>query len=203
MMPGTTNLPVTSITVVPAGAATPVPMSRSRPFSITIVTWLCGAVPVRSISVAPRNTVTGAAALLTQSAVAMKTANAEMRIVAPMLMSAMRGMSINGFVAYLSLAHHGRRQMLDRRRAHLLGHRARFSPEDFEHTLDAGLAERAKAPEIRPAHADGPGTHAQRFDHVGAASKAGVDQHWHRAGDLHDLRQRLDRRPSTVLTAVA
>jgi hypothetical protein len=56
MMPGTTNLPVTSITLAPAGGAvTPVPMSRSRPFSITMVTLFWGAAPLPSISVAPQH----------------------------------------------------------------------------------------------------------------------------------------------------
>src|SRR5215470_16968790 len=88
---------------------------------------------------------------------------------------------------YSSLAHHGRDQMLERRRAHLLDQGAGLDAQELEYALHAGLAEGAEAPEIRPAHADRPGAHAQRLDHVGAAAETGIDQDRHRAGDLHDL----------------
>src|SRR3954451_653977 len=68
-----------------------------------------------------------------------------------------------------SLADHRRRQMLERRRAHLLDQGAGLDAQELEHALDTGLPEGAEAPEIGPAHADCPGTHAQRLDHVGAA----------------------------------
>src|SRR5262249_28029961 len=206
MIPGTTNLPVTSITVAPAGAVTPVPMSRSLPFSITIVTLLWGAAPLPSIRVAPRSTVTCAAAPRALSAAAANTRNANLRMVAPMLAavlqlpcSAGRSMASSGSSGALSLAHHGRDQMFDRRRAHLLGHGAGADAQDLEHALDAGLAEGAEPPEIGPAHADRLGAHAQRLDHIGAAAEAGVDQNRHRARDLYDLRQCLDRRASPVI----
>src|SRR5215510_184423 len=93
--------------------------------------------------------------------------------------------------------------MLDRWRAHLLDLRTRLSAQDFEYALDTGLAEGTEPPEIRPADADSAGAHAQRFHNVGAAAEAGIDQHRHRPRDLHDLRQRLDRRRSAVVAAPA
>jgi hypothetical protein len=83
MMPGTTNFPARSITVEPAGAAAPVPMSRMRPFSITIVTWACGGAPLPSISVASRMTVTCAAALPDSRTAASEIKNEYVRMVAP------------------------------------------------------------------------------------------------------------------------
>src|SRR2546421_200409 len=78
-----------------------------------------------------------------------------------------------------------------------------LAAQRLEHALDARLSEGPEAPEIGPAHADRLGAHAQRLDHVGAAAEAGIDQDRHRAGNLNDLRQRLDRRPSAILAAAA
>src|SRR5438270_11773080 len=85
-----------------------------------------------------------------------------------------RSMVSIGSSSALSLAYHRRRQMLERRRAHLLEHGARFDAEDFEHPLDTSLTESDKTPEIGPADADRFGAHAQRLDHAGSAAEAGV-----------------------------
>src|SRR5215475_8160268 len=108
MIPGTTNLPATSMTVAPAGAATPGPMSRRRPFSITIVTLLCGAAPLPSIRVAPRRTVTCAAALPTNRTVAARVNKDAARKRNPFISEALRPM------------HHGWHEVFDCRRADLL-----------------------------------------------------------------------------------
>src|SRR6185369_769197 len=65
---------------------------------------------------------------------------------------------------FSSLANHRRRQMFERRRAHLLDQGAGLDAQELEHALDARLAESAEAPQIGPAHADRPGAHAQRLD---------------------------------------
>jgi len=46
-------------------------------------------------------------------------------------------------------AHHGGRQILERRRPALLQGDARFEPQQFQHPLDARLTERAEPPQIR------------------------------------------------------
>src|SRR5215510_1976370 len=65
MIPGVINLPLTSTTVAPAGLGIfdDGPMSRMRPFSITIVTSLWGSAPVPSMTVAWLSTVTCAVAV--------------------------------------------------------------------------------------------------------------------------------------------
>ena len=45
-----------------------------------------------------------------------------------------------------SAAHQGGRQILDRRCAALLHRGARLEPQQFEHTFNAGLTERAEPP---------------------------------------------------------
>src|SRR5215467_2654588 len=64
MIPGVTNLPLRSATVAPAGLGIfdDGPMSRMRPFCITIVTSLWGSAPVPSMTVAWLSTVTCAVA---------------------------------------------------------------------------------------------------------------------------------------------
>ena len=63
-----------------------------------------------------------------------------------------------------------------------------------------GLTERAQAPDIGPADADGGGAHAQRLGNIGAAAETAVDQDRHSAAHhCDDLRQGVDRRASAVL----
>ena len=45
--------------------------------------------------------------------------------------------------------YHRGREVLDRRRADLLHDKAQLEAEQLEHALDAGLAERTQAPDIR------------------------------------------------------
>src|SRR5262245_50469907 len=113
MMPGTMNLPVRSITVAPAGAVTPGPMSRMRPFSITTVTPACGGAPLPSISVALRRTVTCAAALPDDSAATTERRNNQLRIRS-------------------GLAHHGGGEVLDRGRTGLLHGRPQLGAQELE-----------------------------------------------------------------------
>src|SRR5262249_49454519 len=68
--------------------------------------------------------------------------------------------------------HHCRHQLLDRRRADLLHHGVGFDAQKLEHALDAGLAERAEAPDVGSSDTDRGGAHAQRLDDVGAAAKS-------------------------------
>ena len=51
--------------------------------------------------------------------------------------------------------HHRRHEMPDARRADLLHGGVELDAHQFEHALDAGLAEGAEAPDIGPADADG------------------------------------------------
>src|SRR3954453_16255692 len=84
MMPGTTNLPVRSITVAFGGAARPAAICRMRPFSITIVTSRCGAAPLPSITVAWVRAVVCAAALPLTSAATANTTRTFARIIPPL-----------------------------------------------------------------------------------------------------------------------
>jgi len=91
--------------------------------------------------------------------------------------------------------HHCWHQLLDRRRAHLLHRGVGFGAQKLEHPLDAALAEGAEAPDIGPPDTDGVGADAQRFDDVGAAAEAAVDDD--RDAPVHrldDFRQRIDSR---------
>src|SRR6188472_4188040 len=74
-------------------------------------------------------------------------------------------------------AHHRRHEVLDRRRADLLHHGVSFGTEQFQHPLDAGLAEGAKTPDIGPTDADRVRADAQCLDDVGTATEAAVDDH--------------------------
>ena len=69
------------------------------------------------------------------------------------------------------------RDVGDLRRAHLRHDDAQLAREDVEHALDAWLAERAQAPDVRPADADGRRAERERFEDVGAAAEAAVDEH--------------------------
>src|SRR5262249_28186721 len=64
-------------------------------------------------------------------------------------------------------SHHGRPQMLDRRRADLLHHGVGFLAQKLEHALDAALAEGAEAPDVRPPDTNGLSADAQRLHHIG------------------------------------
>src|SRR5262245_20625111 len=59
-------------------------------------------------------------------------------------------------------AHHGRREMLHRRRADLLHGGARLGAQYLEHALHARLAESAETPQVRPADAHRARAHRQR-----------------------------------------
>src|SRR6478672_2693070 len=72
-------------------------------------------------------------------------------------------------------AHHRRHEVLDRWRADLLHHGVSFGTQQFEHPLDAGLAEGAKTPDIGPTDADGVRADAQCLDDVGTATEAAID----------------------------
>src|SRR5215216_1693251 len=101
-------------------------------------------------------------------------------------------------------AYHGGHELLDRGCTDLLHHGAGLDAQELEHALHAGLAERAKAPDIRPADAHGGRPHAQRLDDVGAAAEPGIDQD----GDaplhrLDDLRQRVDGGAAGIFAARA
>jgi len=82
MIPGTTNLPVRSTIVASAGARSirDAPMSRMRPFSITMAASVCGAAPVPSMRVAWVSTVTCAEALAASRMAAAKPARASQRM---------------------------------------------------------------------------------------------------------------------------
>src|SRR5690242_496412 len=100
--------------------------------------------------------------------------------------------------------HHGRPQLLDRRRADLLHHRIGFRAQKLEHALDPALTEGAEAPDVRPADAHRIGADAQRLDHVGAAAETAVDDDRDAAlYRLHDFRQRVDGRAPGILAARA
>src|SRR5262249_36544576 len=104
----------------------------------------------------------------------------------------------------LSPAHHRRLQLLDRGRADLLHHGVGFRAQQLEHALDAALAEGAKTPDIGPPDAYGLRADAQRFDDIGAAPEAAVDDD--RDAPVHrldDFRQRVDGRAAGVLAAGA
>src|SRR5262245_28509948 len=207
MIPGTTNFPVRSITVAPVGAAAPGPMSRMRPLSITIVTLLCGGAPLPSMSVALRRTVTCAAAASQNSTAAARASKRCARMRFPRLnrhAPHKRGMAHRSSCRLLGPAHHGRREVLDRGRAHLLDHGVRLLTQDFEDTLDTGLAEGAEAPDVGPPHAHRRRAHTERLDDVRAATEARIDQN--RDPALHcldDLRQRVDGRATGILAARA
>src|SRR5262245_50280838 len=79
IMPGVTNLPERSVTFAPFGTDTCGPISRMRPFSITIVTPACGADPVPSIRVAFFRTVIWAEAEPVTKAATART-NAAVRM---------------------------------------------------------------------------------------------------------------------------
>src|SRR5882672_1411369 len=101
----------------------------------------------------------------------------------------MAGMRMVG--AVLGPEHYRRLEVLERRRADLLHDGAQLDAQQLEHALDAGLAERAQAPDIRPADAHAARAQRERLDDIGAAAKAAVDEDRHAAADrLDDLRQR-------------
>src|SRR2546425_2146339 len=95
-------------------------------------------------------------------------------------------------------------EVFDRRRADLLHGDAKLDAQQLEHTLDAGLAERAEPPEIRPADAHALRAHRQGLDDVGAAAKAAVDEHRDApAHGLEHLRKRVDGGAAAVFAAPA
>src|SRR5262249_6018392 len=107
-------------------------------------------------------------------------------------------------LSFLRPSHHCRHEGLDRRGADLLHHRVRLDAQHLERALDARLAERTEAPDIRTADAYGRCAHAQRLDHVRAAAEAGIDQD--RDAPVHrvdDLRQGVDGGAAGILAARA
>src|SRR5262245_10569335 len=74
MITGTMNFPVRSMTVAPAGGETfdAGLMSLMRPFTITMVTSLCGALPVPSMTVAWVRAVVCAVALAANNSAAAR-----------------------------------------------------------------------------------------------------------------------------------
>ncbi len=66
--------------------------------------------------------------------------------------------------------------------------------QHVDHALDARLTERAQAPDVRPADADGRRAERQRLEDVRAAADAAVDEHRDATADgLDDLGQAVDR----------
>src|SRR6266513_3365774 len=74
-------------------------------------------------------------------------------------------------------AHERRRELPERAHAALLHRRLQFDAQELEHALDAGLPERAQAPEVGPADAHRALAEGQALDEVGAAPESAVDQY--------------------------
>src|SRR5437879_3726760 len=71
----------------------------------------------------------------------------------------------------LSPPHHRGYEMPDAWRADLLHRAVELDAQQLEHALYTGLAERAEAPNVRPADAYRARAHRQRLDDVGATAK--------------------------------
>src|SRR5205807_659142 len=77
--------------------------------------------------------------------------------------------------------------------AALLHRRLQFDAQELEHALDAGLPERAQAPEVGPADAHRARAEGQALDEVGAAPESAVDQYRDAAAHgFDDLGQGID-----------
>ena len=72
--------------------------------------------------------------------------------------------------------HHRGNQRFNVRRANLLHHSAGFDTEQLQSAVDAGLAEGAQAPDIRPADANRGRAHAQGLHNVRAAANPAVEK---------------------------
>ena len=85
------------------------------------------------------------------------------------------------------------------------GHRpGEFLLQDFEDTASAGLAECAEPPQRGTSYEDGLCSDGQRFENVGSASKAAVDQHWNFTVEgVDDFRKHFDRGRVAVEIAAA
>ena len=100
--------------------------------------------------------------------------------------------------------YHRGREVLDRRRADLLHDKAQLEAEQLEHALDAGLAERTQAPDIRPADAYALSTERERLRNIGAAAKTAVNQDRHPAAyRLDDFGEGVNGRAPAILAAPA
>ena len=93
--------------------------------------------------------------------------------------------------------------MPERRRADLLHCHLQFRAQDFEHAVHTRLTKGAKTPQVWSSDSDTFSAHAERFDQVGTAAKAGINQHKHVAGYLYDLGQRFDGGSSGLVGATA
>src|ERR1700688_4102127 len=66
-----------------------------------------------------------------------------------------------------------------------------FTLHDFDHAIDACLAERSQSPKKWTSNADGFGAECECLEYIGAAPEAAVDVHRNFAADFgHDFRQR-------------
>src|SRR5437879_6208139 len=101
-------------------------------------------------------------------------------------------------------AHERRRELPERAHAALLHRRLQLGAQELEHALDAGLAEGAQAPEVRPADAHRARAEREALDDVGAAPEPAVDQHRDAAAHgFDDLGQGVDGGAAAVLAARA
>src|SRR6185503_7710448 len=86
-----------------------------------------------------------------------------------------------------------RRDIANRRRSHLTHRQGQFRAQDFEDALDALLAERREAPDVRAADADTASTRRQRLVDVRAVAESAIDEDRNASADrLHDFGQAID-----------
>src|SRR5437899_10215083 len=71
-------------------------------------------------------------------------------------------------------------------RAAIPHHELQFALKNFQHAIDAGLAERAEAPQEWPADADRLRAERQRLEDIGAAADTAVDEHGNSAAHFGD-----------------
>src|SRR5260370_15429681 len=74
-------------------------------------------------------------------------------------------------------------------------HQFQFALHNFDHAIDAGLAERSQSPQEGTPDPYGFGAQRESLEYIRAAAKAAVDEDRHAAADFgHHFRQRLDGR---------
>ena len=78
------------------------------------------------------------------------------------------------------------RDVGDRLRAAVAHRQFEFALQDFEHAIDASLAERTESPEEGTSDAHGLGAERQRLEHVGASTDAAIHEHRHPSADFRD-----------------